>query len=73
MTDWIEWHGAAKVPEPVKTAKRLWVRYSDGFECEKRLSPRAVKVCAWQQDAFLWMHGRNARSSSSNVIAYRVE
>lgn len=67
--DWIEWNGAAEVPEPVKTAKRLWVRYRDGEEQEKHIGI-AVNGDAWKTQAFLWKHDR---PSMHDVVAYRVE
>lgn len=70
MNDWITWDGAAEVPEPVKTAKRLWVRYRDGTETEMRIGIAVTHLCNWQKDAFLWFHTAHNRL---DVIAFRVE
>lgn len=69
-TDWISWTGAAEIPEPVKTAKRLWVRYRDGLEEEKVINPITIKRVDWQKQSFLWTW---CGISILDVIAYRVE
>lgn len=70
MNDWITWNGAAEVPEPVKLAKRLWVRWRDGVEAEVRIGI-AVTLSNWQRDAFLWEYA--APQNNLDVIAFRVE